>query len=357
MAIIKFIELEKLLLNSSNSRIPRNLIGSNEKEIINHYLLADSTLELMLSIGENGFFEGEQLYVIPFNDNYFKVIDGNKRLASVLLLNNPDLAQVKKSGVNQVYNEAKNKSFNKLPCLVFENENDIIKYLGYKHITGISSWKLLEKARYMTRLYNDCFSKKSLKDASREIAKMVGSRKNYILRILSGYKLYEVIEKNNFYGIKTIDDSNFLFNYISESLNREGIQKFLGVDLDKNDPTENINHSALKEWTNWLFNKNLPNKITRDNESLDSLNKIVVNKKALEAFRSGIKLQYALEYTNEINNQFKYLIKKALGKIQEADSLMHKKDIFYEDLEEDLLSINKIIRKIKNNNTSNEFEL
>ncbi|MCT4601392.1 MAG: hypothetical protein N4A59_00640 [Marinifilum sp.] len=358
MAVFKYVELDNLLLDSSNSRLSYNSIGEDEGALINRYLLEDSTIELMMSIGKNGFFEGEQLFVVPYIGDKFKVIDGNRRLSSVKLLHNPAIAKQYKSKVDLVVAEAEHKP-DKLPCLIFDDENQILKYLGYRHITGIKSWKLLEKARYMTKLHNDYFSGKTLKDASRDIAKMIGSRRDYVLRILSGYKLYEVIEKNNFYGIKTVDDSSFHFNYIADSLSRSGIQKFLGVDLNKDNPTENLQFPQLEEWTNWFFNKNLPNKIIGDSEHLNWLNKVIENEKALNAFRSGVTITKALEYTNEIGDQFKKLVKESIEKLEEADSLMYKIETFYEDLGEDLTSINRIIRKIKTtkDDLSNEFEL
>ena len=82
--------------------------------------------------------------------------------------------------------------------------------------------------------------------------------------MLSGYQLYEVIDRNNFYNIKGIDDTNFYFNYLADSLGRSNIAEFLGVDLEKENPAENIKYNNLQEWTNWLFNKDLSNKIIGD---------------------------------------------------------------------------------------------
>lgn len=40
------------------------------------------------------------------------------------------------------------------PCIIYDNEADIIDYLGYRHITGVKDWGALEKARYLDRLYD-----------------------------------------------------------------------------------------------------------------------------------------------------------------------------------------------------------
>lgn len=347
MAVSKNIQTKKLLLDSSNSRLPNHLIGADQEIIINRYLIGESILELMLSIGKNGFFEGEQLFVVPKNDGLYKVVDGNLRLASVLLLNNPELAQVKKNGVKQVHKDAKFKSINELPCLVFDDENQILKYLGYRHITGIKSWKLLEKARYLTQLRNDYFSDLKNSEAAREIAKMIGSRRDYVERILVGYEIYDVIERNNFYGIEGVDDTRFHFNYIADSLSRSHIETFLGIDFEKDNPSKGLETSNLKEWTHWLFDKSLPNKIIGDSEHLNKLNKVLGNPQALNAFRDGATLTKALDYTDAIDKQFKDAVERSLKELEQADNIIHKLDSFYPDLLDDLKAINSIVRKIK----------
>ncbi len=279
-------------------------------------------------------------------DNYSEKVEGNRRLSAVILLNNPEIADIYKSKVDQVI--AESEFFpQEIPCLKFENKDEILKYLGYRHITGIKSWKFLEKARYLNKLKEDLYNNASLIAASREIAKMIGSRKDYVLRVLVGYQLYDVIERNGFYKIKDLDDTNFYFNYIADSLSRSNIESFLGVDLEKENPIENINFDNIKEWTRWLFDKTLPNKIIGDSESLNTLNKIIASPLALKAFREGEKLFTAIEFTDEYDIQFEKAVRSALNQLEKADSLTTKVKALYPNLLDDLKEINRIIRKIK----------
>jgi hypothetical protein len=343
----KKIPVEKLLLNSHSPNLPKSMGNKNEKEIINFLLSDASLIELMLAIGKNGFFEGEQLLVVPKGDKYL-VIEGNRRLSAVKLLHNPELGEVYKIKIAKVIEETDPKNIpNEIPCLVFENKDEILKYLGYRHITGIKSWKLLEKARYLTKLKDDYFSNDSINSASREIAKMIGSRRDYVVRVLAGYKLYEVIENNGFYNINDLNDTTFYFNYLADSLSRTNIEEFLGIDLEKDNPAENINYDNLKEWTNWLFNKSLSNKIIGDSDHLNALNKVIDSPMALQAFRSGENLFNAIEFTDEFNVQFENAMKNAINQLRKADSLTIKTNKLYANLLDDLVEINRIVRKIK----------
>ena len=57
------IDISLLKLDRYNPRLPTRLRGAEEKDILKH--LADRTniVELIVSIGENGFFEGEMIVV------------------------------------------------------------------------------------------------------------------------------------------------------------------------------------------------------------------------------------------------------------------------------------------------------
>jgi hypothetical protein len=216
-------------------------------------LLDAATLELMQAIGENDFFAGEQLLVVRDNlsPDRYTVIEGNRRLTAVKLLNDPSLATVKSSLANRVFEESK---FNpqEIPCLIFSEKESIIKYLGFRHITGIKSWRLLEKARYLYSLWHETLKELEFLNASRELAKMIGSRKDYVERLITGFEVYKVIEDNKFFKIKGLDDTNFYFNYISDSLNRPNIREFLGVKLDSQDPAKTLNYNNLKSLSLWL---------------------------------------------------------------------------------------------------------
>ena len=150
------IPVTNLILDSKNPRLPKSMSNKSEKEIINFLLSDASLIELMLAISKNDFFEGEQLLVVPDEGDKYLVVEGNRRLSAVKLLHNPELGEVYKSKIEQVIREAEHKPTD-LPCLIFEDKDEILKYLGYRHITGIKSWKLLEKARYLAKLKNDYF--------------------------------------------------------------------------------------------------------------------------------------------------------------------------------------------------------
>lgn len=341
----KKINIDALFLDKNNPILPQSMSSKTEEEIINYFLSDTSLLELMLAIGINNFFEGEQLLVVEEEGKNI-VVEGNRRLSAVKLLNDPSLAKILKGKIQQVIDESTYFP-TEIPCLVFPSKDDILKYLGFRHITGIEPWKLLEKARYIKKLKDDFFFHKDIPKASREIAKMIGSRMDYVRRILVGFEIYTIIANNDFYKIKGLNDVAFHFNYIADSLSRSNITKFLGVDFNIENPADNLKYDNIQEWTHWLFDRDLPNKIIGDSEHLNNLNKVLKSEEALHAFRNGVTLDKALEFTDDYNERIENAIKEAISYLEDADSITHKVTFFYGNMTTDLTEIKKLIRKIE----------
>jgi len=348
----QILNIAQLKLDERNPRIPKSIRESNptEQQLIEYMLLDASLIELMLAIGQNGYFPGEQLLVVfDPTDSKYRVVEGNRRLSAVILLNNPELATVQKSKVQQVIQETVERP-TEIPCLIFDNEQEIHKYLGYKHITGIKEWRLLEKGRYLYGLKESLFNDKNITQAAKEIAKMIGSRTDYVKRVLVGFEVYLKIEDEKFYQLRDLNDTTFYFNYIVDSLNKSNIRNFIGINFDIPEPLKNLSKENLEKWTRWLFEKNDQNKtrLIGNSSDLTDLNTILGNKDALLAFDiKGYSLERAKELTGELDNVFMNFVINAFTNLEKADSLVIKVKQFYVDLDDDLRKIRLLSDKIK----------
>jgi hypothetical protein len=345
----EIINLDLLVLDPNNPRLPKSKQGSEDESEILKYMLTDSSLiELMLAIGENDFFPGEQLLVTPIENDKYKVVEGNRRLSALKLLNNPSLVEVHTSKIEKVLAETTFRP-TEIPCLVFDTENEIFNYLGYRHITGIKEWKLLEKARYLYGLKTERFNDISLDAAAKEIAKIIGSKTPYVKRILIGFEVYKLIEDEDFFQITDLNDVTFYFNYIADSLNKSNIANLLGVDLNALNPLENINIDNLRKWAVWLFQKDKEGRtrIIGDSYDLTALNNILGHEEAKIAFMdSGYSLERALELTNPFDSQFVNFVRKAVESLEQADRIVLKALTFSETTKNDLRTLRSLSSKI-----------
>ena len=354
---IKGIPLNNLKLDLYNPRLPKSKQGIDENTVIEFLLLEAATLELMEAIGENDFFAGEMLLVVPDKNDKGKyiVVEGNRRLTAVLLLSKPELSKVKKVSVKEIFDKAKYHP-QELPCLVFNEKADIQKYLGFVHITGKKSWRMLEKARYLSELRkSEQFCNLSFQDACKEIARIIGSQSPYVKKILVSYQLYEIVEDEKFYRIEGLSDESFYLNYFSDGLQKDNIRLFLNVNLDSNNPIEHLNNDQLKEIVTWWFKKTEGvSRVIGDSKGMKLLNEVLGNTEALSAFRNGATIYEAYELTNDLDNQFEKKIKDAYKSIETADRLSNKVKLFYKDLYEDLKGIRAIAKKIYDFKTNKE---
>lgn len=340
---IEFIELNKLKLDKLNPRIPLSLHDSNEEEII-HWMLEDaSIIELMLAIGQNGFFIGEALLVIRETNNYI-VIEGNRRLTSLKLLQTPSLATIHTRKIEKVIEETKERPID-IPCIIFDNRDEISQYLGYRHVTGIKVWGMLAKARYLNSLI-PTLETQGLYHQSRELAKKIGSRSDCVKRVLVSYKIYEIIKDNNFYKIPQLNETSLHFNYIADSLRHENIKSFINIDLDNNKTLSKINENNLSTLIDWFFRKNEQNRprVYGHSKDLTSLNSILANKEALEYFKDGNSLEESLKYTIINSDTFHHELKDGLRSLKHAHSFIHQIETHNDN---DITTIREIISLCK----------
>ena len=347
---IKHIPLKNLSLDLENPRLPLAFRKNQrtQESIINWLLEDASIIELMLAIGANDFFIGEALLVIKSNESeHFIVVEGNRRLASVTLLNSPNLATIHTRKIEKVLQETSFRP-TKIPCIIFKDRSEILQYLGYRHITGIKSWSLVAKARYLNSLFEN-IKGATISETSRELAKKIGSRSDYVRKILISYEVYLIIEDNGFYQIPSLDETSFHFTYIADSLSKEHIRQFIGVDLNLENPLENLSELNLKELINWFFRKNENNKsqVLGNSEQLKQLNDVLSNKEALQYFREQGSLKQALKYVKQSEDTFHNDISDALQLLKHAQSYIHNVENHYSTDIDVLKEINGLCRVMR----------
>ena len=314
------IHIDDLVYDIENPRIPRSIKQEDEESVLEWMINKENVIDLMYSIGEKGFFPGEPLLVVKNTSGKYVTVEGNRRYTATYLLQYPEKAPVRKSAILDI---AENANFrpNSLPVVVFDTREDIVDYLGYRHITGVEPWDALSKARYLRVLDGRLNPEMSTKERYRALARQIGSTPQYVRQILVGGEIVERIEGQSYYDIKDLDDKTFEFGSFYTAIVRPNIANYIGLDLDAKDPTENLCEEHLKELVFWMFEKNSENQ-TRVGESrnITRLNRILDPKysKALEMFKAGETLSRAAELTDEADEIVKKKISDALDAIQVA---------------------------------------
>lgn len=290
--------IDDLLLDPESLRLPPRVNTKNEKEIIEYFINESNIKPLMQSIASNGFFLYEPILIVPAKNipGKFHVIEGNRRLIATKLLNTPDLSKHIGVSIKNIVDTA-NFIPNTLPVIICQTQDEVLPYLGFRHISGTKEWEPLAKARYIKQLFDCTSPKDEVTDRYFKVAQQIGTNEGYVKRMLNVFVAYEIIKEHNFYKIPGLDEENMKFTILSTAIADENIGKFLGFSVgEENKPThpilkpEVINQDKLKEIVHWFYQRTTRVRVP-ESRDIQELSYIVNNPKALKAFRDSITLR------------------------------------------------------------------
>lgn len=322
------LKYEELMLDPDNPRLLED-VSRDQGSMLNYIAESTSIEDLMGAIAENDFFPGEPLVAVEEGGNYV-VVEGNRRLAAIMLLHNPSLCNKPSSRMLEISLKAKFKPV-EVPVVLRKSREDVLPYLGFRHITGVKQWEPVAKARYIKQLYNIVSG--GVAERYTEVARMIGSRRDHIKRSLDALAAYDHIKHHDFYGIPNLDESSIKFAILSTALSDENIGLFVGVsgqdedgDVVSTDLIENpgaIKSDNLKELTTWLYETTQTGRPRiPESRKLREFSSVVNNPRALAAFRDGASLEIAYRMTSEVGRDFSSMLFQAESLLADAAGLV-----------------------------------
>lgn len=289
--------LENLHFDPDNPRLPQKHVGAAEPDVLQYLLLETNLIELMLSIGEQNFFIGEPLLVAPNSGgNGYIVVEGNRRLGALKLLSSTGDAPVMPMQVRQAREGAKYKPTT-IPVLVFQNRNEILSYLGYRHITGVKEWSALAKARYLRQLRTRYGPDHTF--AHKALAKEIGSKSPYVAKLLTGLTLVERARDSGALARLKMQEDDIAFSLLTTGIGYENISKFIGLNGAADVDAATLKDEELEELFGWVFGKPFGSATTLgESRNFDKLARVVGNDRALIELRRGVPLESADLFTS-----------------------------------------------------------
>jgi hypothetical protein len=321
------IPIEKLRLDPENPRLPAFV--ERDPEAILSYLTSSAAVdELIDAIGENGYFEAEPLIGVSDGDVVI-VIEGNRRLTALKLLSkhresSPDEIDADTdlpSKIRTALKQAANHPVS-VPVALHDHREDVLVYLGNKHIAGVKPWGALAKAKYVQQLMDQPqFSGPNFDENIRNVARSIGSRADYIKRALRALKAYNDARAMEYFGLPDLSEESVKFSRLSSALDYSDILNFVSANPEVEYPVE-YDHERLAELFKWLFVENDDgNTIVGDTRNLRQLSDVLANEKALEAIRRGKSLASAYRMTSSLGLDFDNLLSAALESLQRANAI------------------------------------
>lgn len=311
------IQIDKLLFDPENPRLPKSMQGiTDEKTVVNYLVTNGNITELMLSIVETGYSESEPLLVVP-KDDKFIVVEGNRRLAALKVLSTPTLSDVRANSIHEIISRA-DAVPTEIPCIIYSSRDDILDYLGYRHITGVKDWGAFEKARYLDQLFIRHQNEGTSQEVYNQIAHMIGSKSNYVKKLHISLKLYDFAENNSYYGLD-IDEDDKRFSWLTLALGNTSISSYIGLPSPLTGDISALNEDHFRKFFCWLYSKNPV--VVKESRNISDLAIVIACPAALEQLENGTSLDECLLYTSEPNDRFLKMLsnaKQQLFKAQET---------------------------------------
>lgn len=332
---MKEVKLKALHLDLENPRLPQS-VSKTPKGVLSWIAKSTAIEDLMSAIATNGFFPGEPVVVYPhptLKDEYI-VIEGNRRLTACKLIHDPTLCEKPTAQMIQISETAAHRP-EKIPVVVADTRDEVLPYLGFRHITGIKEWDPLAKARYLKQLFDTTKKALPVADRYQRVARSIGSRRDHIKRSLDALAVYQVLDDNGFFNIEGLGEESIKFAVLSTALADERIGEFVGttkkVGTGKNATREatnpilntaTIHKKQVEELSRWLFEKKDGKTVVGESRNLRELAAVVDSPKALQALRSRSSLSYAYRLTSGVNKDFMQQMYAAQAALEESAALV-----------------------------------
>lgn len=329
------VEIDNLHLDLENPRLPQS-VAKTPKGILTWIAKSTAIEDLMNAIASNGFFPGEPVVAYPYpgKDGHFIVIEGNRRLTACKLLQDPSQCEKPTAQMLQIAELAVNKP-KKIPVVVADTREEVLPYLGFRHITGIKEWDPLAKARYLKQLLDSTPTSEPIAERYQQVARSIGSRRDHIKRSLDALAVYNVLEHNDFFNIEGLGEESIKFAVLSTALADDRIGEFVGtakkVGAGQNatrastDPIVNktsLKKEPIEELSRWIFEKKDGKTVVGESRNLRELGAVIESPKALQALRNKSTLSYAYRLTSGVNKDFLQHMYAAQGALEEAAGLV-----------------------------------
>ncbi|WP_274025572.1 ParB/Srx family N-terminal domain-containing protein [Vibrio parahaemolyticus] len=298
------ISPEHLVLDATNPRLFIEATKSDQESLIKSLANTADLKELIQSITENGYLSIEPLIITDHEDGkHFVVLEGNRRLAAIRLLQDRELAKTCRISTPEKLSKEVEDSLKEIAVYRVAEVSDARSLIGFKHVNGPHKWESYAKAQFAYKWYVD---EKDNGLTIDDIAAKLGDNNNTVRSLVSAMFVLEQAKTSKTYDINSDRTApKFAYSHFYTALNRTEYKEFLG--LDKNwslDPEQNpISEDKLDKLKDVLVGlygskaDKRPPVITSQNPDLKHFGEVLSNQESYDVFKSEhtpLKELYAL---------------------------------------------------------------
>lgn len=323
------VPVEWLVLDASNPRLIELGGETKDEGIIAALYRSEDLGELLESIAGNGYLDIEPLIVLEDGGRLI-VLEGNRRLASILLFRQPDFAervfQATRVRITVPSFPAKyRETLDHVTVYRVADRTKARPFIGFKHINGAAKWESYAKAKFAADWYRTPSGGVTLAD----IASRIGDRHDTVKRMVNAIFVLEQARKAGKYRIEDRAIRRFNFSHLYTALSRVAYMKFLGLgatwsSFEPNPnpvPDDRLEH--LGEVLRWLFGSRedeVPPVVQSQNPHIKYLGEVLLSREGLTVLRNTRSLTEAYESSRPAKDKLARALLGARREVREASN-------------------------------------
>ncbi len=254
------VPVEQLRLDRHNPRLAGTAKAATDESIIARLYRSAELDELLQSISANGYLDIEPLVVVkaPEEDG-LTVLEGNRRLATLRLLREPDLVGRIASSENLTisipdFEDAVRPGLEQVTVYQVASREEARPFIGFKHINGPAKWNAYAKARFAADWYQQ-----EGNTTLEQIAEAIGDRHATVKRMVFAIYVLDQASKEDLFQVDDRFTPKFNFSHLYTALSRSQYMDYLGLEpgWTKHDPRpDQIPREKLPELKNvlvWIY--------------------------------------------------------------------------------------------------------
>ena len=312
---IDFKAVEELLLDPHN---PRLGLGDTKpaapQETVLELMRSWKLEELATSFLESHFWPQEAVIVVK-EDLYDEgdalvVVEGNRRIAALKYLKetlegSPPSRVWRQLVENATLDE---ELFEKIPTIRADTRQDVVAYLGFRHVTGIKQWDPTQKAQFIAAMIDD------MQMSYETVRKQIGMLADTVRRNYIAFRMVRQIEDLHL-NVSSVGLEK-RFSVLFLSLKEKGVREFLGIDVaaepsESRIPVSEDKVENLSDFAGWLFGHDGDQPLFSDSRQVGNFARILASTEAVDYLKSSpspsfeVALQKAGIEDEEIESQLK----------------------------------------------------
>lgn len=328
------VSVELLDFDEHNPRFTpdKRPVGTGDQAVIAMLATSADLAELIQSISTSGYINIEPIIVIERNGR-LAVLEGNRRLAAVKVLRDPELAKAARVSVPAMEPD-KVASLNEILAFRVAHEDDARDLIGFKHINGPQSWDAFAKARFAARWLDAEHAKKGAGQPSmnlQQIASRMGDQHMTMHRMVAALYVLNQAEREGVYDINDRKRKSFSFSHLYTGLSYEEFTNYLGMprpDRAADPSLEPVPADKLPELRNlltWLYgsrDRDLEPAVKSQNPDLGRLREVLASPAAIRILAERNDLDQAVISATPVDVRFQRHLINANAELQHAQSTL-----------------------------------